>query len=110
MLAWMIDRRPMWAVLGHKSFYSGGYMATRTLIYKPAMTHNSFSQTLFMICTAAIKRLTPRPHMISSTGLLLVGLGIPLLMLLELIPATIFLGFIALALIAAGSLLIVYYI
>lgn len=85
-------------------------MATRTLIYKPAMTHNSFSQTLFRICAAAIKKLTPRPHMISSAGLLLVGLGIPLLMLLELIPVSIFLGSISLALIAAGGLLIVYYI
>lgn len=85
-------------------------MATRTLIYKPAMPHNSISQTLYMRCAAVIKRLTPRPHMISSTGLLLVGLGIPLLMLLELIPVSIFLGSVSLALIAAGGLLIVYYI
>jgi len=85
-------------------------MVTQILTYKPISIHRSFSQTLVLKFAALVRRVTPRPHAISSAGLLLVGLGIPFLMLLELIPATLLLGFFAFALITTGCLLLLYYI
>jgi hypothetical protein len=47
----------------------------------------------------------PRRCMVVSVGMILAGLSIPLLMAIELLPVTLFLGFVGFALAAAGGLL-----
>ena len=77
-------------------------MATLTYSYKPRLAHNVFVKTgvkLFEIHK-------PRRCMLVSMGSILAGLGFPLLMVLELLPVTLLLGFVGLALTATGSLLV----
>jgi hypothetical protein len=50
--------------------------------------------------------LIPRRCMVISLGLVLTGLGVPLLMTLELLPVTLFLALDGFALAAAGGLLV----
>ncbi len=85
-------------------------MVPQTLIYRSRPAHSSWANKLIFTLEAIAKRLTPRPHAVSSIGLLLSGLGIPFLMLLGLLPATLFLGFVGLSLIVAGGLLVLSYI
>ena len=80
-------------------------MATLTYSYKPSLAHIVFVKTggkLFEI-------YKPRRCMLVSMGSILAGLGIPLLMTLELLPVTLLLGFVGLALTATGSLLVLVY-
>ena len=53
----------------------------------------------------AIEKFMPRRCMVVSTGLFLAGLGIPLLMVLEVLPVTFLLGAIGLALTALGGVM-----
>ncbi len=81
-------------------------MASQALTYKPILARKSLTHIFLMKCASLVQRITPRPQLLSSAGLLLVGLGIPFLMLLEMVPVTLFLGFASLALIAVGGLLL----
>jgi hypothetical protein len=58
---------------------------------------------------ALIEKLMPRRCMVVSVGLILAGLGIPALMFFELLPLSLFLGFVSLALMAVGGVLALVY-
>lgn len=49
--------------------------------------------------------LIPRRCMVAPTGMILSGLGIPVMMVFQILPVTAFLGFVCLALIAVGGVL-----
>ncbi len=56
-----------------------------------------------------IERLTPRPCMIVSMGLILTGLGIPALMMLGILPVSLLLGFVGFILAASGGVLLLFF-
>lgn len=85
-------------------------MAVNTLTYKPWWTHNAFVLETINRVEKLIKRKTPRPGMLLSLGLALIGWSMPLSMLLGLIPATLLVSFIGLGLAAAGSVLLIIYL
>ncbi len=85
-------------------------VTTFTLTYKNRWMINSFMLETVSHFERIIKRLTPRPCILTSIGLSLIGWSIPLLMLLELIPSTFVLGLIGLALAATGSILLIIYL
>ena len=59
---------------------------------------------------AFIEKIVPRPCMVVSVGLILAGWGIPLLMVVQLLPATLIFGFVGFALVATdGVLTLVFY-
>ena len=80
-------------------------MATLTQIYKPRLVRILAANILDNL----IHILKPRRCTLVSVVLILAGLCIPLLMTLELLPVTLLIGFIALTLIATGSLLLLFY-
>jgi hypothetical protein len=80
-------------------------MATLTQIYKPKLVRIVVTNKLADL----IHILKPRRCMLVSVVLILTGLCIPLLMALELLPVTLLIGFVALAMIATGSLLVLLY-
>ncbi len=84
-------------------------MATKAITYKPRLANNAFGKALDVNFDKWISRLVPRPCMLVSMGLILAGLCIALLMLLEFIPASLLLGFVGLALIATGGVLVLVY-
>lgn len=81
-------------------------MVPQTLTYRPRLANSFFTKALILKLDALVRRVSPRPHVLSSGGLILVGLGIPVLMLLELIPVTLFLGFVGMSLITVGGLVL----
>ena len=85
-------------------------MAAHTLTYKPWLIHSALVQAPATQLYKFVKRLIPQPRMLFSAGLLLVGWSIPLLMLLELIPTTLFFSFVGFALAATGSVLLLFYL
>ena len=85
-------------------------MVPQTITYRPRPALNLFSKVFVGKLGPLTRKLTPRPHLLSSVGLLLVGLGLPFLMLLELVPITLFLGMASFALITTGGLLSLYYL
>jgi len=76
-------------------------MATITQNYKPNLRYIIFVQKRDDL----IEKLTPRRHMVISVGTILAGIGIPALMILKLLPASLILGFAGVALIAVGGVL-----
>ena len=80
-------------------------MVTLTQIYKPRPARVALTNKL----DALIQILKPRRCTLLSMVLILAGLCAPMLMALELLPVTLFIGFFALALIATGSLLLLFY-
>jgi hypothetical protein len=76
-------------------------MATLTQIHKPNLVRIAFIHK----CDEFIEGLIPRRCMLVSTGMILAGLGIPLLMLLQLLPVTFLFGFAGFALAVTGSVL-----
>jgi len=76
-------------------------MATRTNTYKtsPALIALAKNRDEF------IKKLVPRRCMVISVGLILAGMSIPMLMLLQFLPATFLLAFVGFALTATGGVL-----
>ena len=80
-------------------------MATLTQIYKPRLVRIVVANIL----AGLINFLKPRRCTLVSAVLILAGLCIPLLMTVELLPVTLLIGFIALVLIATGSLLLLFY-
>jgi len=85
-------------------------MATQTVAYKPVVVHSTLTKAFARKFDKLFKRFIPRPCMFLSVGLLLIGLGIPFLMLIELLTASLLLGFIGLAFIGAGGILTLYFL
>ena len=85
-------------------------MTTQTLIYRSTYLTSSLAKDLAVDGRKLVKSLLPRPCMIVSGGLLIAGLGIPFLMGLALIPATLFLGFLGLISTCTGIVLTLYYL
>lgn len=76
-------------------------MATLTHSYKPNTARIAFVKKRDEI----IENLVPRRCMVVSAGLILAGLGIPLLMVVQLLPVNFLLGFAGFALAATGGVL-----
>jgi len=78
-----------------------------------AITHNYRLNVLRVIFAkkrdALIDRLVPRRSMVISVGMIVAGIGIPTLMLFQLLPASLLLGFTGVALIAVGGVLTLFY-
>jgi hypothetical protein len=85
-------------------------MAAQTITYKPVVFHPTLAKSFVRICCELFNRLLPQPSTILSVGLLLMGLGIPFLMAIDLIPTTFFLGFVGLALLGTGGILTLYFV
>ena len=85
-------------------------MVPHTLTYKSLLIHSPFMSMAASQLEKLIGNLIPRPGMLLSGGLVLAGWGIPLGMIFEIIPATLFLSFIGLALTATGSVLLLFYL
>lgn len=56
-----------------------------------------------------LMQLMPRRCTVVSVGLILAGIGIPALMVFKLLPVSLFLGFVSLALMAVGGVLALVY-
>lgn len=56
-----------------------------------------------------IERLTPRPCMMASMGLILAGLGIPAFMVVGILPVSLLLGFVGFILAAIGGVLLLFF-
>jgi hypothetical protein len=84
-------------------------MAIRTLTYPRTTVHRSIIRPYLMKLEEWISCHTPRPCMILSVGLLLLGLFVPLLMLLEIIPSSLLFGFFGFALTFSGGVMALYY-
>ena len=80
-------------------------MATQTVAYKPVLVHSMLAKSFARKFDQLFNRLIPRPRMLLSVGLLLLGLGIPFLMLIKLIPVSLLLGFMGFAFIGIGGVL-----
>lgn len=80
-------------------------MATLTQNFRPSATRIVFAKKR----DALIERFMPRRCMVVSVGMILAGIGIPVLMVFRLLPVSMFLGFICLALIAVGGVLSLVY-
>ena len=76
-------------------------MARLSYTYKPFLVRIGF----FKISDVIPTRLLPRRCMLVSVGLVLAGLGIPLLIVLQLLPASLLLGFMGFALSSIGGVL-----
>lgn len=76
-------------------------MATLTKTYQPGTQRVALTWKW----DEFIERLIPRRCMLVSVGLILAGLSIPALMLIHLLPASFFLGFVGFALAATGGVM-----
>lgn len=76
-------------------------MATLTQSYRPTTVRIVFARKLDNF----LEGLMPRRSMVISGGMIFAGLGIPALMVFKFLPLSMFLGFLGLALIAAGGIL-----
>ncbi len=85
-------------------------MATQTLILRSTQRYGSYTREAMAQAIKYIKHWLPRPCMMISTGLLVTGLCIPFLMGLTILPASLFLGFIGMALTCTGVVLTLYYL
>jgi hypothetical protein len=85
-------------------------MATHTLTYKPLPQHNSLVNLIALKAEHVFYKMMPRPCMLLSGGMVLLGLAIPLFMLVEILPASLLLGFAGLGLITIGGVLCMFFI
>jgi hypothetical protein len=85
-------------------------MATQTLTYKPWLQHSSLVNLIALKVVGFFYKIRPRPYMLLSVGMFLFGLAIPLFMLVELLPASLLLGFTGLGLITIGGVLALSFI
>jgi hypothetical protein len=85
-------------------------VTTQTLIYRTIYQSYSPVVEFFVGRVRRVKSLLPRPCMIVSVGLLAIGLCIPFLMGLTLLPASLFLGFFGMAFACIGIVLTLYYL
>lgn len=80
-------------------------MATLTQIYKPRMARLVVTHTLDDL----IHIFKFRRCMLVSVGLILAGLSLPLIMALDLLPASLLIGLLAVALLATGGILTLFF-
>ena len=84
-------------------------MTTWTLVNK----HKPVYWPLAEACASTGRRLAGylilHTRMMLAVGLIVLGLGLPLFMLLEWLPVTLFLGFVGLTLTAVGCVLALFY-
>jgi hypothetical protein len=80
-------------------------MATLTHSYKP----NTVRITFVKKRDEVIENLVPRPCVVVSVGLILAGLGIPLLMAVQLLPVSFLLAFVGFALAVTGGVLVMVF-
>ncbi len=85
-------------------------MATQTLIFKPRQAHTTFTKAFIAKRDDMISGLIPRPSILLSWGMILVGLCVPLLMLVGWIPVSLLLGLVGFFLIATGSILMLVFV
>ncbi len=85
-------------------------MTTSTLVFRSTYVSSSRAHEFLIATTKWVKRWLPRPCMLVSGGLFLVGLSIPFLMGLTIIPSSLFLGFLGMASTCLGGVLIFYYL
>ncbi len=71
-------------------------------------TYNTHHRRLVTIkeIDEVLAKIVPRPCMVISTGIFLAGLGIPLLMTLEMLPVNLLVSAIGLALTSLGGVLL----
>lgn len=80
-------------------------MVTLTQNYRPT----TIRITLIRKRDALFERLLPRRSTVVSVGMILAGISIPALMAFKLLPVTLLLGFVGLALVAVGGVLALVY-
>lgn len=80
-------------------------MTTLAQTYKPKLAHVAIINKRDEI----IEKLMPRRCMVISVGLILAGLGIPILMMTQVLPGSLLLGFICLAVLATGGALALFH-
>lgn len=80
-------------------------MATRTIIYRPGLAHNSFAGVSARKYLFQLINHLPRPRMILAVSLVVIGLCIPALMVFGSVPITLFTCAIGLACTATGAVL-----
>jgi hypothetical protein len=78
-------------------------MTAQTITYKPNLAHNKMTRAIGGQIDKLVDNITPRPCMVRSLALVLMGLTIPALMVLGWLPATLVLCFVGLALTATGA-------
>lgn len=76
-------------------------MATLTQSYKPAAARIAFARKFDDL----LERLIPRRRAVVPLGMITAGLGIPALMVFNILPLSMTLGFVSLALMAVGGVL-----
>ena len=76
-------------------------MATLTQTYKPATARITFARKFDNL----LEGLLPRRRTVVPVGMLLAGLGIPALMVFNILPLSMTLGFVSLALMAVGGVM-----
>ncbi len=81
-------------------------MATLT---QPHYQPRTLRLSLIKKCDESIEKLIPRRCMVVSVSLILVGLGLPFLMVLGLLPVDLLLGFVGFSLTATGSVLMLVF-
>jgi hypothetical protein len=102
---------PIWSnQLANKVLFSEENMATQTLTYKSWLQHISLVNLIALRMENLLYKMIPRPWMLLSVGVCLLGLAIPLLMLVEILPASLLLSFTGLGLTTIGGVLYVFFI
>jgi|GEM_PF-1736532 len=85
-------------------------MTTQTMTYKPWLLNKPLVNVITTKVENFLYRIMPRPKMLVSGGILLLGLAVPVFMLVELLPASLLLGFAGLGLTAIGGVLSLVFI
>ncbi len=85
-------------------------MTTQTIIFRSAYISSARLSEQIGALTRWLKSRLPRRCMLISTSLLLAGLGVPFLMGLTIIPASLSLGLIGMASACIGCVLTLYYL
>ncbi len=80
-------------------------MTAVTQTYKPTVARIVFTKKH----EAFLERLMPRRCMVISVGMILAGMGVPVLMVFKVLPVTLLLGFVGFALVAVGGVLTLVY-
>jgi hypothetical protein len=85
-------------------------MATQTLTYKPWLQQSPLVNVIILRLENYLYKIMPRPSMLISGGMFLLGLAIPLFMLLEFLPASLLLGFSGLGLTSIGGISFLFFV
>jgi hypothetical protein len=80
-------------------------MAALSQVYTTALARRAFIKKRDEV----IERLMPRRCMVVSVGLIFAGMSIPMLMLVQVLPLSLLLGFLGFALFGTGGVLALIY-